>query len=197
MHINNLSTIPGLSPFTAVWILAEIGEIHQFSTYRHFLAYCGCCPRVVSSAGKVYSAHVSRHSNAYLRTIFYNAAVVVGNFVKKESLLKEYALHVMKKKRSRSMKLAYCIIAAKIARIVYAVLRDGKPFHPDYGRSLKNDEKTLQNNSFSITEKKLFRRVRNCLKRVEDIKNIGVIGEYSKNLARMFDLTLQGKKYCD
>ncbi|MHA1688278.1 MAG: transposase, partial [Promethearchaeota archaeon] len=39
-----------------------------FKTRETFSACCGCCPRVVSSAGKVYSAHVSRHSNKFLRT---------------------------------------------------------------------------------------------------------------------------------
>lgn len=58
-HAQNLATIPGISPFAAVWILAETGNIKQFPKHRNFTAYCGCCPRVVSSAGKVYSAHTS------------------------------------------------------------------------------------------------------------------------------------------
>ena len=80
-----LSSIPGISPFSAVWILAEIGSIQRFPTKSQLLAYCGCYPRIVSSAGKVYSAHIFRHSNAYLRTIFYNAAVVTCNLLKENS----------------------------------------------------------------------------------------------------------------
>ena len=126
-QVHYLSTIPGISSFSAAWILAEIGHISQFKTMRQFLAYCGCSPRVVSSAGKVYSAHVSKHSNSYLRTIFYNAAVALCNLIKKSSVLKENAIQTVKKKRATSIRLAYCRVAAKIARIAYAILKNSKP----------------------------------------------------------------------
>lgn len=196
-HAHNLASIPGISPFSAVWILAEIGNISQFSRKRQFLAYCGCCPRVVSSAGKIYSAHISRHSNSYMRTIFYNAAVVVCNFVKKKSVLKEYALHIMKRKGSISMKLVYCIVAAKIAHITYAVLRDRVAFQPNFGSSLDKKSPMRSACAFTISDRKLIRRTRNSLKRMNEIKNIGLIGEYSTHLAKQLDLVLQGKKFSD
>ena len=187
---HNLATIPGISPFTAIWILAEIGNISQFPSYRKFLAYCGCCPRVVSSAGKVYEAHISRHSNSYLRTIFYNAAVVVCNLVKKESVLKDYAKRIISRKSSRAMKLAYCIVGAKIARIVYSILRTGIEFDPEHGRTLINQTKRAEHCNFSVSDKKLIRRARNCLKRVKEIDNLGIIGDHAKILAEELDIVL-------
>ncbi|MHA1723988.1 MAG: hypothetical protein ACTSXH_03990 [Promethearchaeota archaeon] len=47
------------------------------------------------SARKVYSAHVFRHSNKFLRTIFYNAAVVLCNLTKQEFTLKRFATRTM------------------------------------------------------------------------------------------------------
>ena len=186
----DLSSIPGISPFTAVWILAEIGNINQFPRYRQFLAYCGCCPRIVSSAGKVYAAHISRHSNAYLRTIFYNAGVALCNLVKKESILKEYAKRIVSRKNSRSMKLAYCIVGSKIARITYAILRNGGPFEPNYGRLLTKQEKIKKLCQFTISDKKLIRRARNCLNRIKDINTLGIIGKHVKIIAQELDFVL-------
>ena len=197
---HNLASIPGISPFAAVWILAEIGNIKQFSSPRHFAAYCGCCPRVVSSAGKVYSAHTFRHSNAYLRTMFYNAAIVVSNFVKRDSDLKKYAQKIITRKGTRSFKLAYCIIAGKICRIVYAVLRDGVPFLPDIlCKSQKlncNEAKSI----FSVTDRKLLRRARNTLSRVGELTNIGMLGDRAQSLAKGLDSVLKTtteKKFYD
>jgi transposase len=131
-HAYNLASIPGISKTSAVWILAEIGNINQFKTYRNFVAYCGCCPRVVSSADKIYSAHASRHSNVYLRKIFYSAAHVLCSVVKKDSELKRYARRVYGLKSKYSKKLAYYTVATKIARVAFALLRNETAFIPNY-----------------------------------------------------------------
>lgn len=194
---HNLATIPGISPFSAVWILAEIGNINQFQTIRQFLSYCGCSPRIVSSASKVYSAHISRHSNSYLRTIFYNAAVVVCNLTKSPSALKSYATKTLKRKRPFSPRLAYCIVASKIARIAYAILRDGVVFNPNFEDGFKNSKNGNDTPRFSITDKKIIRRARNALRRVGTIQDLGILTEHTSILAKQLDLALQGKNFSD
>ena len=184
---HDLATIPGISPFSAVWLLTEIGSIKRFRTFRQFKAYCGCCPRIVSSAGKIYSAHTQRHSNAHLRTIFYNAAVVVCNLVKKESALKEYADRVNRTKSSRNKKLVYCIVAGKIAKIVYTILKKGVPFSREIGRGFSPDRLEAP---FCLADRKLIRRARNNLQKVKLIPNIGCLGERSEELAKELDKLL-------
>ena len=184
-----LSTIPGISAFSAVWILAEIGSIHYFSSWKKFRSYCGCCPNVISSAGKVYSAHTNRHSNKYLRTLFYNAAVVLCNFVRKESDLKAYATRTSVRKGNRSMKLAYCIIAGKIAKVAYATLRDKTTFSQKAPYS-----SVCLDRGFNTVELKEIRRARNLLQRVGRLKNLGLLGEDALNLAKGLDQAL-GKNF--
>lgn len=188
-----LASIPGISPFSAAWILSETGGIEHFQTMRQFFAYCGCCPRVVSSAGKVYSAHVSRHSNAFLRTIFYNAAVVLCNFTKRPSMLKEYADGITQRKASRGMKLVYSIVAAKIVRVAHALLRDDKLFDPEHEISSKKHTNIPHVSNFSVSDRKTIRRARNCLKRVRKIEEIEILGNHANEKARMLDLALQEK----
>lgn len=192
----NLSTIPGISPFTATWILAEIGNINQFTNRRKFASYCGCCPRVVSSAGKVYSAHTNKHSNKYLRTIFYQAAMVLAYFTKKPSVLKEYAECILSRKRGNSSKYALSIIAAKINKIVFAILRDKTPFSPEIIKEQLLQKDLEPQNDFSIVERRLLRIARNSLERVSNMEKadkLGLLGDEARTLAEEFSLILQGK----
>jgi transposase len=197
LHASNLASIPGISKATAVWILSEIGSVKQYPTSRAFAAYCGCCPRIVSSAGKVYSAHISRHSNAYLRTIFYNAAIVICNLLKQDSELKRYAVRAMQRKEKRAFKLAVCNIATKLTKITYAILRDGVAFDPEFSRPTKKSSKEYKGQEFSLVDKKIIRHARNALLRVSQMENSqeqGLIGKDLENLAESLDALLKGKK---
>jgi transposase len=196
-HAFNLASIPGLSKVTAVWILAEIGNIAQYPTPRKFAAYCGCCPRVVSSAGKVYSAHIMRHSNKYLRTIFYNAAIVVCNLLKQDSELKRYALRTIQRKRRVAFKLAVCNIATKLTKIAYAILRDGNPFDPEYLQRDMNPSKKAKEQLFTLVDKKIIRHARNVLKRVSEMEKtqeLGILRDDLNIVAEHLDALLEGKK---
>lgn len=191
---SNLASVPGFSKFTAVWILVEIGNIKQYSSAKKFAAYCGCCPRIVSSAGKVYSAHISRHSNTYLRTIFYKAAVVICNLLKQESDLKTYAIRTLKRKGKRAFKLAACNITTKLTKIVYAILRDGIPFNPNHSQ---NKSFSSKQGDFSIADKKVIRHARKVLLRVtrmESAHKLGITGTDIQSLAEELDGLLKGKK---
>ncbi len=196
-HASNLASIPGVSKVKAVWILAEIGSIKQYSTPRKFAAYCGCCPRIVSSAGKVYSAHIMRHSNKYLRTIFFNAAIVVCNLLKQDSELKRYATRTVQRKGKVAFKLAVCNVATKITKIAYAILRDGRPFNPEYLQGGIYPSKKEKGQIFSLVDKKIIRHARNVLRRVSEMKNsqeLGILEDDINVVAKHLDSLLEGKK---
>ena len=135
-HAYNLSTIPGFSKTSALWFLVECGSIARFPNVRSFLSYAGVSPTVKSSAGKIYSAHINRHSNKYLRSMLYNAAKVVCNITKEKSGLKIYAERVKRRKNGRG-KLNTCIVASKIARIAYSILKNGTKFDKKLGINAK------------------------------------------------------------
>ncbi len=190
---HDIASIPGISPYSALWILAEIGSIKHFPSRNKFLAYCGCVPRTVSSAGKVYSAHVSRHSNPFLRTIFYNAAVVLSNLTKARSHLKDFAVRTIERKAFYSVKLAYCVIGTKIAKIVYGVLSKGVSYEP-YFEGRVRPQIPSDSLRFSVSDRATVRRARNSLRRVARIEGMEELNIYSEELVRQLDLALQGKK---
>jgi len=184
-----LNSIPGISAYGAVWILAEIGDIKHFYSPRAFQSYCGCSPNPKATAHKVFSTHINRHSNAFLRMIFTQGAQVVCNLLKKESELKSYAKKILAKKGTYSAKLAYSIIAAKLCKISYAILKTRKPFKDSTYAKMSG----LKKGGFTVTELKQIRRARNNLKRVAELNNIGLLSSEALDLAKGLDEVL-GKK---
>ncbi len=169
-----LAQIPGISPKAAVWILAEIGSIHKFHSMRAFLAYSGCVPRIASSAGIVYSAHITRHANKYLRGIFYQAAVILCNVVKRSSALKDYADRVFSQKQ-HTPKVAYCTIAAKVGRMVFTMLSKQLEFDPTLGLNKRLNHSAWNSAQFSILEVKDVRRAERLLKRIKEFQGLNDI----------------------
>ncbi len=81
------------------------------------------------------------------------------------------------------MKLGYCIVAAKIVKIVYAILRDNVIFEPDHGKTVRKQALSCGDDNFTISDRKLIRCARNSLRRVNEVDNIGLLGEHSLKLA--------------
>ncbi len=64
-----LQTIPGIGPYSAMVILAEIGDIGRFPTKRSLASYAGLVPRVRESAGKRSYGGITRAGSETLRWI--------------------------------------------------------------------------------------------------------------------------------
>jgi hypothetical protein len=187
--IENIASIPGITPYSAAWLVAEVGHASMYRTVRHFLSFCGCAPRVMMSSGKVYSAHISRRSNKFCRTIFFNAAKVVCFVVKKDSALKQYATRVVSRKKDRGMSLPVCIVSAKIARIVFAILRDNTTFSSTLAKSSASTSSSGRN--LSITDRNTLKKARTCLKRVAELKELKMISRNANYFSEALDRALR------
>jgi len=188
----HLASIPGISPFSAAWLLAELGPVARYPSARAFLSYCGCCPRLVKSDEKVFSAHVTRRSNKHVRTIFYLAAMVVCNLVKEESALKEYARRVVARKGPKHRKLALMTVAAKIARVVFGILQSPAPFSPDLARP-RDTSQGAPVNRFTVADRKALRRAKNCLARAGEILTGKELAADMQRISVALDATLHRK----
>ena len=62
-----LRTIPGVGYYTALLLIAELGDVARFPTAKHVVAYHGLTPRVWSSRRAVHIGRISRQGSAYLR----------------------------------------------------------------------------------------------------------------------------------
>src|SRR6516164_8539824 len=60
-----LSGLPGVGPFTAVVILAEVGDISRFGSARKLAAWAGLTPTVRGSDRTVRHGHISKQGSAW------------------------------------------------------------------------------------------------------------------------------------
>ena len=121
--IRLLETIPGVSRESAMAILIELGpDMSVFPSARHCAAWAGLCPGNNESAGKRRSGR-TRRGNPTLRAILIECAHAAIRT--KGCQFQSY--HEAVKSR-RGYKRAVVATAHKMLRIIYAMLRDGKPY---------------------------------------------------------------------
>ena len=121
-----LHTIPGIGIIGAATILAEIGDISRFKNSSSLIAFAGIDPTVRQS-GEFNSTHnhMSKRGSPYLRHAIFLAATTCSFHT---SPLNAY----YKKKRDQGKHhlTATGAVARKLTTVIYAVLRDSKPYEP-------------------------------------------------------------------
>ena len=121
-----LHTIPGIGIIGAATILAEISDISRFKNSSALVAFAGIDPTVRQS-GEFNSTHnhMSKRGSPYLRHAIFLAATTCSFH---NSPLNAY----YKKKRDQGKHhlTATGAVARKLTTVIYAVLRDSKPYEP-------------------------------------------------------------------
>ena len=125
--VEQLQTIPGVGLLTATALVGFIGDIRRFPTARHFASYLGLTPREYSSGLKRNLGRISKRGDGYLRTLLIHGArsVLVHARTQQPDRLRAWAsalatIHVHNK--------VAVALANKLARIVWAVWKNERPF---------------------------------------------------------------------
>lgn len=124
-QIHLLDSIKGIGLISAVSLMCEIGDFSAFNKPKQLYAYFGLDPAVKES-GKFKGTKVSmsKRGSAIARRVLYTVALVsVG--ASNNPVLKEY---YNKKKQSKPKKVALGAVMHKLCNIIFAVLRNNKPF---------------------------------------------------------------------
>ena len=121
-----LHTIPGIGMIAAATILAEIGDINRFKSSSALVAFAGIDPTVRQS-GEFSNTHnhMSKRGSPYLRHAIFLAATTCSFH---NSPLNAY--YKKKREQGKHHLTATGAVARKLTTIIYAVLRDGKPYEP-------------------------------------------------------------------
>lgn len=128
-----LQSLRGIGDIIALTILFETSDIARFGSVGQYASYARLvvCPR--ESAGKKYGATGKKIGNPHLKHIYSEAALYVVKFNKN---IEKYFNHLAARKGKGKGK-AYNIIAHKIAKAVYCMLKNGTAF--DEKRFLHNE----------------------------------------------------------
>ena len=120
-----LMSAPGIGPVTSFAFVATIGDAERFAKSRTVGAYVGLTPRRWQSGEMDYSGRISKHGDAVLRSLLYEAANSLLTRVRRAHPLKDWARRI--KKRSGHRK-ACVALARKLAVILHRMLMTGETF---------------------------------------------------------------------
>ena len=117
-----LKTVPGIGKVIGLTILYEVDDINRFPRVQDFSSYCRLVKGTVASAGIIKGTRGGKLGNAYLKWAFSQAAILGKRSHPK---LRRYS---QKLEAKRKKIVANAILASKIGRAVYFMLRDKKAF---------------------------------------------------------------------
>lgn len=121
-----LMRLNGIGPTTATALLAMIGNGHEFKCGRQLAAWLGLTPGQYSSGGKARLGRITKAGDGYLRSLLIlGARAVLLSAKGKTDPVSQWALAVQER---RGYWKAVVAIAAKNARMAWAVLRRGEAF---------------------------------------------------------------------
>lgn len=123
-----LMQMPGIGPITASALVAAIGNGHDFKCGRQLAAWLGLVPGQYGSGGVVRLGYITKAGDPYLRTLLIlGARSVLASANNKTDRLSRWALSVQQR---RGYGKALVAIAAKNARMAWALLAKGEAFAP-------------------------------------------------------------------
>jgi transposase len=122
-----LQSVPGIGENLGLTILYEIGHIDRFPAVKDFLSYCRLVKGTVASAGKIKGLRGAKLGNPYLRWAFGEAAVIAK---RDHPMIRPLSQRLEAQLGGNKFK-ANTIVAIKLARAVYFMLKNKTIFDPD------------------------------------------------------------------
>lgn len=121
-----LMQLSGVGATTATCLLAMIGNGHEFDCGRQFAAWLGLAPGQYSSGGRTRLGRITKAGDAYLRMLLIlGARAMLAAAKNKADAVSRWAVALAER---RGYWKAVVAIAAKNARMAWAVLRKGEAF---------------------------------------------------------------------
>ena len=125
-----LMALDGVGETTASVVVAMVGNATEFKSSRQFAAWIGLVPGQYSSGGKARLGRITKAGDPYLRSLLVMGARSVLNAAQsttkpKTDPVSRWAVALAAR---RGYRKALVAIAAKNARMLWAILRQGEKF---------------------------------------------------------------------
>ena len=123
-----LKTIPGIGSVIALVILAEAGNLRRFPHHRQFLKFCGLDLAKSQSGNFRGKDKLSKRGSARLRCALWMAAMSAAR-MRENAFRDKYTRYTAGAPDDTDLKRkARTAITAKMARVVYALVKHGQPY---------------------------------------------------------------------
>ena len=125
---HRLTTIPGIGALNATALVAAIGDVATFARGRDLAAWLGLVPRQVTTGGKPRLVGITKRGSRYLRkTLIQGARAAMPTLRQSDTRLGQWLRGLLARAHANTAVVA---LAAKMARIVWALLRHGRVYEP-------------------------------------------------------------------
>jgi transposase len=119
-----LTSIPGFAEYSALLILAEIGDVNRFEKPEQLAAYAGLVSSTYQSGQGCYQGRITKQGNKWLRWIMVECSTIA---IRKPNRLQRFYLRL---KRKKGHQKAIVATARKALTIMWTLLRKQEVFHP-------------------------------------------------------------------
>jgi transposase len=116
-RVKVLTQLPGVGPFTALVILAEVGDVSRFGSARKLASWAGLTPTVRGSDRVAYHGHISKQGSVLLRWALCEAAQTAKRSP-------QFAASFQAIARRRGKKIATTAVARKLLTRAWHLLTD-------------------------------------------------------------------------
>lgn len=123
-----LASIPGFGDATVAMFIAEIPDIARFDSARQLAAHAGLTPRHHHSGSSVHKrSRLSKTGNRRFRTALFMPALAAMRW---NPIIVSFVERL--KANGKSGKIIVGAVMRKLVHLAYGVLKNGKPFDPNY-----------------------------------------------------------------
>lgn len=123
-----ITSIIGIGDIAAFTYLGELGYSDSFSLTREVESFCGLTPRKNQSGSSIHGKdRLSKIGNIHLRTALYMPAL---SAMQHNPIIRTFADRL--RQAGKPPKVIICAVMRKLLRIMFAIVRSGKPFDLNY-----------------------------------------------------------------
>jgi len=126
-----LMTAPGVGPTTAVRFAAAIDSVGRFANAHKVEGYLGLTPGEHSSSQRKRRTGVTKAGSSKLRWVLVQAAWAARRYYKDHPMV--LWSHEVEERRGKQV--AVMALARKLAGVLYAMWRDGRPYNKEHNQS--------------------------------------------------------------
>jgi len=122
-----LISIPGVGVLAATAITATTPDVSNLASVRDFAAWLGLTPKQHSTGGKSRNGRISKMGNRYIRRLLYLGAMAQIMVRHRCGLGSDWLSQKLETKETKVVAIA---LANRMARTIFALLRDGTSYRP-------------------------------------------------------------------
>jgi transposase len=122
-----LDTLPGVAPYTALFLASTLDDVDRFPDSKHACAYLGLVPWLDESADVSHLGHITKRGDKWLRR---NLVECARAAIRKDEHLREFYTKLSHKRGERKALIA---VARKLVSYAYWMLKGNKTYeelHP-------------------------------------------------------------------